>query len=85
MRRPASITRAAWTRRKLARHLKHSATRSGDKVSLRVVRDVMCGDHGVMPNTDDLCPTCGGYAQPWPNKELTRRQDQVQERDQKLD
>ena len=51
-----------------------AAIPAGPRVNRRRERDTLCAIHGVQPTTNvDVCPACGGYAQPMPNIALTRR------------
>jgi hypothetical protein len=47
------------------RFVSHVPIAHDETISLRdETRQVMCGDCGIHPNSRDVCPKCGGRAEP---------------------
>jgi hypothetical protein len=56
------------------RFVSHVPIAYDETISLRdETRQVMCGDCGIHPNSRDICPKCGGHAEPVTNQNITNR------------
>ena len=72
--RPENVFPPAFSGYLFRRYFRHTDIETDQKVSLRNERrQVICADCGTFENSRDICPQCGGHAQPLANSAIVEK------------